>query len=64
MKPCKACKHSYMEPDGEPVLVCGHPLSGDFGLYLRSGRVEHCDKVDKFEQRPLRTEEGGLKLEC
>lgn len=62
---CKACAYSYMEPDGEPRLICGHPDSGSMGKYLL-GRLttpqplEHCEGK-KFEQHEQRTRDGNLK---
>jgi len=72
-KNCGACAHSYMGPS-DNELVCGHPDAGGFGRYtsiaaegrLRDGSIDlsqaHCgpDRL-KFEQHPLRNEDGSLK---
>ncbi len=56
-KSCRACAHSYMEPDSD--LICG-------AVNLPWGRItrkdgEHCNGGELFEQHPRRTEEGLLK---
>jgi len=60
-KNCKACKYCFMEPS-DMNLTCGHPDSGPFGKYVHRGPIAHCglDRT-KFEQHPLRTEDGRLK---
>ena len=59
-KNCRACSHSYMEPDSP--LICGHPDSGSFGLSVRRDPVEHCGpERSKFEQHPKRHADGSLK---
>lgn len=62
-KTCYACKYSGMEPDDQR-LICGHPDSGEFGKYLQGLNnpqpLEHC-QGKKFEQHPLRNENGSLK---
>lgn len=63
VKNCKACCHSYCEPDAD-YIVCGHPDGGLFGAYIHraSGESGHCGpERPKFEQHPLRTAEGSLK---
>lgn len=61
MKTCKACSFCGSEPD-EPFLICGHPDAGTFGSYLRKEPLDHCPDFSKFEQHPLRNEDGSLKL--
>lgn len=71
-KPCAACRHSYMEPDGEPLLICG--AEGGFGKYLnpllpgngqlrgRGAETPICGPTrPKFEQHPRRNPNGTLK---
>jgi len=57
---CRACAHSYMEPDGEAVLICGHKDAGLFGLYVRQEPLAHCG-WKKFEQHSGRNRDGSLK---
>lgn len=59
-KNCRACAHSYMEPDDD--LTCGHPDSGPVGLYCYRKPPDHCgpDRT-KFKQHPLRNPNGSLK---
>lgn len=59
-KNCKACAHSYMEPDAD--LTCGHPDSGPMGLYCHRKPPDHCGPTrTKFSQHPLRNPDGTLK---
>lgn len=61
-KNCRACAHSYMEPDSD--LVCGHPDAGFAGIYARHASAEagHCGpERPKFQQHPLRKPNGDLK---
>lgn len=61
-KNCKACTHSFMEPDDD--LTCGHPDAGVMGIYVQHARAEkgHCGPaLPKFEQHPLRNSDGSLK---
>lgn len=55
---CHACTHSYMEPDSG--LICGHRDAGTFGKNIRKEPLEHCE-WNKFQQHPLRNENGTLK---
>lgn len=72
-KNCHACRYSFMEPD-DTELVCGHKGAGVAGVYTRiaadglarDGTVHlalaHCGPERlKFEQHPLRNEDGSLK---
>lgn len=59
MSKCQACRYSYMEPDSD--LICGHPDAGLFGKTLLREPAEHCTDFSKFEQHPLRNEDGTLK---
>lgn len=56
---CRACAHSYMEPDTE--LICGHKFSGSFGTYVHRVPAQHCLDLNKFEQHPHRKTDGSLK---
>lgn len=62
---CRACAHSYMEPDDD--LTCGHPDSGPMGLYVGNGHGPdsaggHCGATRaKFSQHPLRNPDGNIK---
>lgn len=56
-KNCRACKHSYMEPDSG--LVCG-AVNRPWGLNINT-ELEHCDGGKKFSQHPLRNPNGSLK---
>ena len=56
-KNCRACAHSYMEPDSD--LICG-AVNPPFGRTIRT-ELEHCNGGKKFEQHPHRTPEGLLK---
>lgn len=69
-KNCYACKHSYMEPDGDPRLICGHPDAGPMGQWAErivtsvgaSSPEGHCGpERPKFEQHPHRNADGTLK---
>lgn len=67
-KTCLACAHCGTEPD-DPRFICGHKDAGEFGLYLRGLTVvqpaKHCgEERSKFEQHPLRNEDGSLKGSC
>ena len=66
---CRACRHSYMEPDGPPLLVCG--VDGGYGKYLnpldplmvggRGPETPICGPDrPKFEQHPLRNPDGTI----
>ena len=59
-KNCKSCKFSYMEPC-DMNLICGHSDSGQMGLYVLRGPAKHCgpERI-KWEQHPMRTENGDL----
>lgn len=62
-KSCKACAYCYMEPS-DMNFVCGHPDAGIVGKYTRvaASKDGHCtENKIKFEQHPLRTEQGDLK---
>ncbi len=70
-KSCRACAHSYLEPDAS-YPVCGHKDAGTFGVYThRATQVEkdptnegigHCGpERSKFEQHPLRNPDGTFK---
>jgi hypothetical protein len=56
-KNCRACAHSYMEPDGP--LVCG-AVNEPWGLTIRQDLV-NCGNGRLFEQHPLRNPDGSLK---
>lgn len=72
---CRACAHSYMEPDGPARLICGHVTAGPFGKYVTSptGKpqpIETCNltlppteepHLVFFQQHPGRTASGDLK---
>lgn len=60
-KNCYACTHSYMEPDS-PYLICGHRQEGPFGKFIYNSEkaLDTCE-FKKFEQHPLRNEDGSLK---
>jgi hypothetical protein len=61
MKNCKACRFCYMEPD-DMNFICGHKDAGVFGLYIHRAVDGHCgQELTKFEQHPLRDEEGNLR---
>lgn len=58
-KNCRACAHSYMEPDSG--LICGHPSMGQFGLTIRSEHPPLCgDGHPRFVQHSLRNADGTL----
>lgn len=64
-KTCLACAHCGTEPD-DPRFICGHKDAGEFGVYLRLLSnplpAKHCgDDRAKFEQHPMRNENGSLK---
>jgi hypothetical protein len=59
---CKACAHSYMEPDDD--LTCGHKDAGSMGTYTKHAAAPggHCGPArPKFEQHPGRNADGTLK---
>lgn len=65
---CHACAHAYMEPSGEPLLICG--VEGGFGTNLNplvkgGGRASETPVCGadrpKFKQHPLRNPDGSLK---
>ncbi len=59
---CKACAYCYIE-FSDMNFICGHPDSGEFGLYLYKGVPDHCGPTrTKFEQHPNRRPNGDLKL--
>ena len=52
-----------MEPS-DWNFTCGHPDAGDLGVYIHIAVAEdgHCGPaLSKFEQHPLRKEDGTLK---
>lgn len=57
-KNCRACSHSYMEPDSD--LICG-AVNPPFGKVTRKDG-EHCNGGEKFEQHPLRNSDGTYPL--
>lgn len=65
-KNCRACAFSYLDMESGNI-VCGHEDSGIFGIYLHSAKApyregEHCGpNRSKFEQHPMRQENGDLK---
>lgn len=54
---CRACAHSFMEPDSE--LTCGLPEHGPFGQEIRRDG-EPCGSWVKFVQHPRRKQDGSL----
>ncbi len=56
-KNCRACAHSYMEPDSD--LICG-AVNPPFGRTIRTDG-EPCGGFKLFEQHPLRNPDGSLK---
>lgn len=58
---CRACAHSYMEPDSD--LICGHKEAGFFGLtiHMKPPQLAHCKNYEKFEQHLRRNPDGSLK---
>lgn len=60
-KTCRACTFSYMEPDGEAVIICGHSDAGPLGKYVREEPLPHCPGFSKWKQHPGRNADGSLK---
>ena len=63
MKTCKACSYCYLD---DWDFICGHPdaKAGVFGDYTYKAIMDngHCGPDrPKFEQHPLRNEDGTLK---
>ncbi len=57
-KNCRACAHSYMEPDSG--LICGHDSAGTFGATIVKEPMPFCG-WKLFEQHPHRNPNGTLK---
>lgn len=62
-KRCEACSYCFIEPS-DMNFTCGHPDAGPVGLYTHHAVKEggHCGpNLSKFEQHPLRNEDGTIK---